>query len=104
MGTNPSAMDSDFRPSSFDHVALWVDARDAIAEFAYANLGMHEIERTDTFTLIGVDAKEGKLTLFDADGPREAGVLSRIVLRVSDLDEALGRLGDDVDVERDANE
>jgi catechol 2,3-dioxygenase-like lactoylglutathione lyase family enzyme len=94
----------DTRPNSFDHVALWVDERDAIAEFAYANLGMHEIERTDTFTLVGVDAKQGKLTLFDADGPREPGVLSRIVLRVSDLDEALGRLAEGVEVEREGGE
>jgi catechol 2,3-dioxygenase-like lactoylglutathione lyase family enzyme len=93
-------METHFRPNSFDHVALWVDERDAIAEFAYANLGMHEIERTDTFTLIGVDAKEGKLTLFDAEGPREPGLLSRIVLRVADLDEALGRLPAEVEVER----
>jgi catechol 2,3-dioxygenase-like lactoylglutathione lyase family enzyme len=97
-------MPAAFRPNSFDHVALWVDERDAIAEFAYANLGMHEIERTDTFTLIGVDAKEGKLTLFDADGPREPGVLSRIVLRVADLDGALAGLGDEVEVERDGDE
>jgi catechol 2,3-dioxygenase-like lactoylglutathione lyase family enzyme len=99
MGT-PPPMASPFRPNSFDHVALWVDARDAIAEFAYANLGMHEIERTDTFTLIGVDAKEGKLTLFDAEGPREAGALEAIVLRVSDLRNALDLLPDEFRVER----
>jgi catechol 2,3-dioxygenase-like lactoylglutathione lyase family enzyme len=97
-------MDSPITPNSFDHVALWVDERDAIAEFAYANLGMHEIERTDKFTLIGVDALEGKLTLFDADGPREQGVLGRIVLRVSDLDGALAKLPADVQVERSGNE
>jgi catechol 2,3-dioxygenase-like lactoylglutathione lyase family enzyme len=103
-GYEASAMTIRLHPNSFDHVALWVDEREAIAEFAYANLGMHEIERTDTFTLIGVDAKEGKLTLFDADGPREPGVLSRIVLRVADLDGALARVADEVDVERDGNE
>jgi catechol 2,3-dioxygenase-like lactoylglutathione lyase family enzyme len=94
-------MDSHIRPNSFDHVALWVDERDAIADFAYAHLGMHEIERTDKFTLIGVDALQGKLTLFDADGPREPGVLGRIVLRVSDLDAALAKLPDDIDVDRE---
>jgi catechol 2,3-dioxygenase-like lactoylglutathione lyase family enzyme len=97
-------MDSRINPNSFDHVALWVDERDAIADFAYAHLGMHEIERTDKFTLIGVDALEGKLTLFDADGPRERGVLSRIVLRVSDLDGALSELPEDLAVERDGDE
>jgi catechol 2,3-dioxygenase-like lactoylglutathione lyase family enzyme len=94
-------MDSPISPNSFDHVALWVDERDAIADFAYAHLGMHEIERTDKFTLIGVDALEGKLTLFDAEGPREQGVLSRIVLRVSDLDGALSKLPEDLAVERE---
>jgi catechol 2,3-dioxygenase-like lactoylglutathione lyase family enzyme len=97
-------MDSPITPNSFDHVALWVDERDAIADFAYANLGMHEIERTDKFTLIGVDALEGKLTLFDADGPREPGVLGRVVLRVSDLDGALAKLPEALEVERSGNE
>jgi hypothetical protein len=32
---------------------------------------MHVIERTDRFTLVGSDARRGKLTLFDAEGPRE---------------------------------
>ena len=91
-------------PNSFDHVALWVDERDAIADFSYAHLGMHEIERTDKFTLIGVDALEGKLTLFDADGPREPGVLARIVLRVGDLDGALAKLPGELEVERDGDE
>jgi catechol 2,3-dioxygenase-like lactoylglutathione lyase family enzyme len=43
------------------------------------------IEETDTFTLVGIDAKLGKLTLFDAEGPRQRGTLERIVLRVADL-------------------
>ncbi len=33
---------------------------------------MHVIERTDAFTLIGADARRGKLTLFAAEGPRDA--------------------------------
>ena len=47
---------------------------------------MHVIERTDRFTLLGADARRGKLTLFDAEGPRERGALARIGLRVSSLD------------------
>src|SRR3954453_12834841 len=47
---------------------------------------MHVIEETDTFTLVGVDAKLAKLTLFDAEGPREPGARERVVLRVRDLD------------------
>src|ERR671930_500879 len=51
-------------------------------------MGMHVIERTDDFTLVGVDAKLGKLTLFRAEPPRERGVLERVVLRVRDLEAA----------------
>jgi len=53
---------------------------------------MHVIEETDAFTLVGVDAKLGKLTLFAAEGPRSRGALERVVLRVRDLDAALERL------------
>ena len=73
-----------FRPNSLDHVALWVSERDAIAAFLCDHLGMHVIEETDSFTLVGVDAKLGKVTLFDAEGPREPGPLQRIALRVGD--------------------
>lgn len=81
-------------PTSLDHVALWVDERDAIADFAVAHLGMHVIERTDRFTLIGADARRGKLTLFEAEGPREPGRLARIGLRVRDLASASAALPD----------
>jgi catechol 2,3-dioxygenase-like lactoylglutathione lyase family enzyme len=81
-------------PTSLDHVALWVAGRDAIADFALAHLGMHVIERTDRFTLIGADARRGKLTLFEADGPRERGRLARIGLRVRDLASARAALPD----------
>ena len=59
-------------------------SRDAIAAFLCDQLGMHVIEETDNFTLVGVDAKLGKVTLFDAEGPREPGPLQRIALRVGD--------------------
>ena len=73
------------RPTTLDHVALWVADRDAIAEQLVRELGLHEIERTDRFTLLGADARRGKLTLFAAEGPREAGALKRIGLRVRSL-------------------
>jgi len=73
-----------FRPNSLDHIALWVSERDALASFLCDHLGMHVIEETDSFTLVGVDAKLGKVTLFDAEGPREPGPLQRIALRVGD--------------------
>jgi catechol 2,3-dioxygenase-like lactoylglutathione lyase family enzyme len=80
------------QPTSLDHVALWVADRDRIADFATAHLGMHVIERTERFTLVGSDARRGKLTLFAADGPRECGALGRVGLRVSDLAGARAQL------------
>src|SRR3954466_4876456 len=85
-------MSREIRPSSLDHVALWVDERKPLASFLCDHLGMHVIEETDTFTLVGVDAKLGKLTLFDAEGPRERGSLERIALRVGNLDAAIAGL------------
>jgi catechol 2,3-dioxygenase-like lactoylglutathione lyase family enzyme len=79
-------------PTSLDHVALWVADRDHIADFATAHLGMHVIDRTDRFTLIGSDARRGKLTLFEAEGSRDPGVLARVGLRVSDLESATAAL------------
>ena len=78
-------MNEVIRPSSLDHVALWVDRREELAGFLCDYLGMHVIEETDAFTLVGVDAKLGKITLFDAEGPRERGSLERIGLRVGNL-------------------
>jgi catechol 2,3-dioxygenase-like lactoylglutathione lyase family enzyme len=72
-------------PLRLDHVALWVADRDAVAGFATSHLGMHEIERTDRFTLVGSDARRGKLTLFAAQGPRQPGPLRHVALRVSSL-------------------
>jgi catechol 2,3-dioxygenase-like lactoylglutathione lyase family enzyme len=89
------------RPTSFDHVALWVSQRERIADFLCDHLGLHVIEQTDSFTLVGADARQGKITLFDAEGPRERGALERIVLRVSDLDAALDRLPDEIEVRRE---
>jgi catechol 2,3-dioxygenase-like lactoylglutathione lyase family enzyme len=53
---------------------------------------MHTIAREDNFTLLGSNARRGKLTLFDAEGPREQGAFRHVALRVSDLAEARARL------------
>jgi catechol 2,3-dioxygenase-like lactoylglutathione lyase family enzyme len=87
-------------PKTLDHVAYWVTDRDAVADFATAHLGMHVIDRTEKFTLIGSNARRGKLTLFDAEGPRDRGALEHVALRVSDLDAALDALPDDLEVDR----
>jgi catechol 2,3-dioxygenase-like lactoylglutathione lyase family enzyme len=87
------------RPDTLDHVALWVGERDRIADFVTVRLGMHVVDRTDAFTLVGSDARRGKLTLFAAEGPREQGALKHVALRVSSLDDALAEL-DGTQVER----
>jgi catechol 2,3-dioxygenase-like lactoylglutathione lyase family enzyme len=81
---------------TLDHVALWLADRDAIADQLEARFGMHVIERTDRFTLMGADARRFKLTLFVAEGPREPGALKHVTLRVNDGDEGEHDLGQGV--------
>jgi catechol 2,3-dioxygenase-like lactoylglutathione lyase family enzyme len=85
------------RPKTLDHIAYWLGDRDRVADFVTSNLGMHVIERTDRFTLVGADALRGKLTLFDAEPPREQGALKHVGLRVNDLDAALEQVPVEVD-------
>jgi catechol 2,3-dioxygenase-like lactoylglutathione lyase family enzyme len=92
------------RIETLDHVALWVSDRDTLADFLTAHAGMHVIERTDRFTLVGADARRGKLTLFEAEGEREPGVLARVGLRVFDVDEATAELPPAIEVERSDGE
>jgi len=88
------------RPLTLDHVALWVADREPIAEFVTAHVGMHVIEQTDRFTLVGSDARRGKLTLFDAEGPRERGALKHVAFRVSDLRAAIAELPENLPVDQ----
>jgi len=65
-------------------------------------LGVRAIEETERFTLLGgADARRGKLTIFDADGPRERGALQRIGLRVTSLEgrEPTVDLGEGLEIE-----
>jgi catechol 2,3-dioxygenase-like lactoylglutathione lyase family enzyme len=73
------------QPKTLDHVAFWVADRETIVRFLEEHLGMHRIAQEDNFTLVGTDARRGKLTLFDAEGPREQGAFQYVALRVSDL-------------------
>src|SRR5204862_8366852 len=82
------------QPQTLDHVAFWVADRAPVAEFLERHLGMHVIAREANFTLMGSDARRGKLTLFDADGPREQGAFAHVALRVSDLAAARAQLPD----------
>ena len=90
------------KPKSLDHVALWVAHRPRAAAAAVELVGLRVIEETDRFTLLGgADARRGKLTLFDAEGPRERGALERIGLRVSSLEgrDRLVDLGEGLELE-----
>src|ERR671935_1975199 len=87
------------RPKTLDHVALWVVDRDPIADLLTESVGMHVIDRTDAFTLVGSDARRGKLTLFAADGERNTGPLAHVALRVRDLDAALAALPKGTEIE-----
>ena len=79
------------KPKTLDHVAFWVADREPIVDFLTKHVGMHVIDRQDAFTLVGSDARRGKLTLFTAEGPRERGAFKHVALRVSDLDRARAR-------------
>jgi catechol 2,3-dioxygenase-like lactoylglutathione lyase family enzyme len=80
------------RPKTLDHVAFWVTDREPIVDFLTEHVGMHVIDRQDAFTLVGSDARHGKLTLFTAEGPREQGAFKHVALRVSDLERATADL------------
>ncbi len=87
-------------PTKLDHVAYWVADREPIADFVTAHLGMHVIDQTERFTLLGSNARRGKITLFDAEGPRERGALGHVAFRVSDLDAALAQLPPNLELDR----
>jgi catechol 2,3-dioxygenase-like lactoylglutathione lyase family enzyme len=66
-------------------VAFWVADRAPLVAFCERHLGMHVIADESNFTLVGSNARRGKLTFFDAEGPRQRGPLKHVGLRVSDL-------------------
>jgi catechol 2,3-dioxygenase-like lactoylglutathione lyase family enzyme len=72
-------------PKTLDHVAFWLADREPVGDFLTSNVGMHVIDRQDNFTLVGADARRGKLTLFDAEGRREQGAFKHVALRLSKL-------------------
>jgi catechol 2,3-dioxygenase-like lactoylglutathione lyase family enzyme len=85
-------MGTQMQPQALDHIALWVEDRTKLADFCVSYLGMHIIDETETFTLVGSDARRGKLTLFEASGQRATGVLQAVILAVRDLEVAIERL------------
>jgi catechol 2,3-dioxygenase-like lactoylglutathione lyase family enzyme len=84
-----------------DHIALYMGDRDAAADFLTSHLGLHVVDHTDRYTLVGAGGRLGKLTLFDApEGPEPTpGVIDRIYIRVADPESAAARLPEGVEVE-----
>ncbi len=83
-----------------DHVALRVLDPDSMAAFLCEHCGMERAESPEGFTVLGPAGGRTKLFLFEADEPPAPGVLERVILRVSDLEGALGRLLRGLAVER----
>jgi catechol 2,3-dioxygenase-like lactoylglutathione lyase family enzyme len=79
-------------PRTLDHIAFWVADREPLVAFCERHLGMHVISNEANFTLVGANARRGKLTFFDADAPRDRGPLRHVGLRVSDVAAARAEL------------
>ena len=92
------------KPKTLDHVAFWVADRKPMVDVLTKHAGMHVIDEQDAFTLLGSNARRGKLTLFGADGPREPGAFKHVALRVSDAEQARQELPDGVDGELELGE
>ena len=87
-------------PSALDHVALRAADPDGVAAFLCDHLGMHVVDGRDGFRLVGAEGARGKVAVSAAEGRREPDVLSRVVLRVSDLEGALAALPKGLAIDR----
>jgi catechol 2,3-dioxygenase-like lactoylglutathione lyase family enzyme len=77
-----------------DHIALYMNDRDAVASFLTTYLGFHVVDHTERYTLVGAGGRIGKLTLFDApQGTTPSpGEIGRITIRVADPEAAVKEL------------
>lgn len=82
-------------------VGLAVSDPAAVAAFLCDHVGMHELERTPRRAVVGAGDRAATLTLVAAEGPREAGALRRLVLRVADVERAVAALPAGTAVEGD---
>lgn len=87
---------------AFDHVALALADPEAMAAYLCEYVGMQELGRGEGSIAVGAAGPRGaRLDLLLADGPREPGPLSRLVLRVSDLRGAVAALPASTEVDDD---
>src|SRR5215216_3406753 len=91
-------------PKTLDHVAFWVADREPIARRLEQQFGMHVISQEPNFTLMGADARRGKLTLFDAEAPRQRGAFKHVALRVANVEAARATLPAGASAELDLGE
>ncbi len=84
---------------SLDHIALYMNERDAAARFLTRHLGFHVVDHTERYTLVGAGGKLGKLTLFDApQGTTPSpGEIARITVRVAHPEAAARELPSDAE-------
>jgi catechol 2,3-dioxygenase-like lactoylglutathione lyase family enzyme len=77
-----------------DHIALYMNDRDAATRFLTTYLGFHVVDHTERYTLVGAGGRLGKLTLFDApQGTSPSpGEIGRITIRVADPEAAAQEL------------
>ena len=85
--------------NKLDHIALYMKDRDTAAAFLTSHLGLHVVDHTDRYTLVGAGGRLGKLTLFDAPADASPGEIERITFRVKDPDTAATNLPDEANVQ-----
>src|SRR5215216_1461430 len=68
--------------------------RDEAARFLTTHLGVHVVDHTDRYTLVGAGGRLGKLTLFDAPqgSTPSPGEIERITIRVADPEATAAKL------------
>jgi catechol 2,3-dioxygenase-like lactoylglutathione lyase family enzyme len=75
------------KPERIDHVALWIPDRRAVTARVLRFFDLRVLEDENDFTLLGSDMQLGKLTLFDAPGPRDESQLMHVAFRTPHGDE-----------------
>lgn len=85
-GTRMSRDAHELQARGLDHVALRVHDRDSLAAELGERTEMRVIERTDRFTLVGVDDDAGKLTLLDAEPDSRPRVGRLVSVLLAEID------------------
>ena len=85
-------MMSPLQPRTLDHVAFWVAERDPIVERCIGWLGMHVIDRQESFTLLGAERPTASSRCLTHRGHASRGCLGMSVFVSRDLAAARARL------------